>query len=107
MYALAGFRYFVFNERNGRIQLVIGGLVVVSGIVFRLSRMEWCVLLICIMAVTCLEMVNTSIERVCAMLSAEYHPMIKVIKDVAAAAVLWAAVLSAIIGAIIFLPHIF
>lgn len=62
--------------------------------------------LFCIALVTGLEMVNTALERVCAMLSTEYHPMIKIIKDVAAGAVWWASIFCIIIGVIIFLPYL-
>ena len=105
-FASAGIKYFFKNERNGKIQLVIGLLVISLGLVVNLSTVEWCIILGCIALVIALEMVNTSLERVCDMLSTEYHPMIKIIKDVAAGAVLWAAIFCATIGCIIFTPHL-
>ena len=50
-------------------------------------------------------MVNSAIEKVCNLITTEYNPAIKTIKDIAAGAVLFAAVVTAIIGAIIFVPY--
>ncbi len=105
-FASAGIKYFFKNERHGKIQLVIALLVISLGFIVQLSAVEWCIILSCISLVIALEMVNTSLERVCAMLSEAYHPIIKIIKDVAAGAVLWSAIFSTIIGCIIFIPHL-
>lgn len=105
-YAIDGIKYFFRSERNGRIQLLIAVTVIVLGFIIELSAMEWCIILGCIALVISLEMMNTALERVCAMLSLEFHPMVKIIKDVAAGAVLWAVVFCSIIGLIIFIPHI-
>ena len=51
-----------------------------------------------------LEMMNTAIEKLCDMVQPDKHPEVKIIKDIAAGAVLVAAVCSVIIGAFIFLP---
>ena len=56
--------------------------------------------------VLAMEMTNSVIEKLIDFLNPAQHPQIKWIKDVAAGAVLWTAVLSAIIGTIIFLPKI-
>jgi len=105
-FATEGIKYFFKSERNGRIQAVIAFVVVAAGFYVGLSPLEWCLILGCIALVIALEMVNTSLERVCAMLSTEFHPMVKIIKDVAAGAVLWAAIFCAVIGCIIFIPHL-
>lgn len=106
-FATEGIKYFFKSERNGRIQAAIAFAVVAMSFYLGLSPLEWCVILGCIALMIALEMVNTSLERICAMLSLEFHPMIKIIKDVAAGAVLWAAVFCALIGCIIFIPHLF
>ncbi len=58
------------------------------------------------MQVICLEMVNTAIEKTVDLVTSEYHPYAKIAKDVAAGAVLIAAIFSVIIGGIIFLPYL-
>ncbi len=105
-YATAGILYFFKTERNGRIQGVMAVVVIGAGIYFRISSIEWCFILGSIGLILSLEMVNTAIERVCEMLSKDYHPMIKIIKDVAAGAVWWSALFAALIGAFIFVPHV-
>ena len=80
--------------------------MIILGWVFQIDAMEWMVILLCITAVLTLEMINTAIEKLCDVVHPGYHPQIKVIKDIAAGAVLLAAVGSVIAGAIIFLPKI-
>lgn len=105
-YALTGWLYFFKNETNGKIQLVIAALVIVSGFVFEINKSEWIYIMLCIGCVIGLEMVNTSIETLANRLHPEKHPEIKVVKDVAAGAVLWAAIICVIIGILIFLPKV-
>lgn len=105
-FAIAGLKVFFKGEQNGRIQLAIAFLVIVSGMFTGLSSIDWCIILLCIALVLSLEMVNTAIERICNMQTTEFHPSIKIIKDVAAAAVLWSALISAIVGMLVFIPYI-
>jgi diacylglycerol kinase len=105
-YATSGILYFFKTERNGRIQGVSALLVVGAGIYFRITSIEWCFIVASIGLILSLEMLNTAIERVCEMLSKDYHPMVKIIKDVAAGAVWWSALFAAVIGSIIFAPYV-
>lgn len=105
-YATNGIIYFFKTERNGRIQAIIALLVVGAGVYFHISTVEWCFILASIGLIISLEMVNTAIERICEMLSKDYHPTVKIIKDLAAGAVWWSALVAALIGAFIFIPHI-
>ena len=81
-------------------------MVIVSGFALKVSVTEWMILLSCIGLVVSLEMVNSTIEKICDHVNPHIHPSIKIIKDIAAGAVLWSALISAIIGLIIFLPKI-
>lgn len=105
-FALHGVYHFFRRERNGQIQGVLAGLAIGAGFVFDISRLEWISVLICTGLVISLEMLNSAVERICNMYTTEFHPAIKIIKDVAAAAVLWSAFLSLVVGMIVFLPHI-
>lgn len=80
--------------------------VVLIAWAFHVSASEWIVLLACIASVLSLEMINSSIEKICNLVHPTYHPAIKTIKDMAAAAVLFVSIITAIIGAIIFIPKI-
>lgn len=105
--AFNGIRYFFKAERNGKIQLAISFFVILTGCYFRLSPVEWVFVFLCIGAVIALEMLNSALEHLCNLVHSSFHPTIKIIKDVAAGAVLFTAIVSVIIGLIIFLPKIF
>ena len=104
LFAAQGIRQFFSRERNGKIQIVFGAAAVVLGLTVSLSSFQWLLVLFCIGLVISLEMVNSAIERYCDLVTTDFHPGIKVIKDVAAGAVLVASITSLIIGLIIFIP---
>lgn len=104
--AFAGMAYFFTNDRNGKIHLAITIAVVVASIALHISTIEWMIVLLCIALVIGLEMLNSALEKLCDLVEPNYHPTIKVIKDVSAAAVVLAAIISVVIGVIIFLPKI-
>jgi undecaprenol kinase/diacylglycerol kinase (ATP) len=106
-YPLQGWVSFFRHEKNGQIQLLIAVFVVIAGFLLSISVIEWMMVLACIGVVIALEMINSAIEKFCDHVNPQVHPTIKFVKDIAAGAVLWVAVISAIIGAIIFLPKIF
>lgn len=106
IYAFSGVKYFFLNERNGKIQLCLAVLTFLLGTGLGLTSAEWIAILICIASVISLEMLNTAIENLCDLVHEEFHPKIKIAKDVAAGAVLCASIISAIIGSIIFIPKI-
>ncbi len=105
--AFNGIRLFFWNERNGKIQLAVSILVIIASAVLQISPVEWMFVCICIGMVILSEILNSAVEKICDLISESYHPAIKIIKDISAAAVLWAAILSVIIGCIIFIPKIF
>jgi diacylglycerol kinase len=104
--AFNGMAAFFLNDRNGKIHLAFIAALIVCGFVFGISKQEWISILTCIAIVMALEMANASIEKLCDTVHPSIHPNIKWIKDVAAAAVLWAAIFSAIIGLIVFVPKL-
>jgi diacylglycerol kinase len=105
-YAFKGLKDLFKSQVNARIHLLVAFFVVIAGIIFHISRMEWIMLVFCIMLVLSLEAVNTAMEYLTDLVSPGYHPLAGKAKDVAAAAVLWAAIGSIIIGGLIFLPKI-
>ncbi len=107
LYAYEGLVVFFRHERNGRIQLLAALAVIVAAFILDVNKLEWIALIACIAVVLSLEMVNSAIEKICNLVHPAQHPAVKIIKDMAAAAVLWAAVCSVAIAAIIFLPRIF
>ena len=105
-YAFAGLRLLLREEHNARIHATITVLVVVAGIVLRVSPVEWGVLVICIGMVLAAEAFNSAIERMANYLTTERDDRIRDIKDLAAGAVLLCAIAAAIVGLIVFVPHI-
>lgn len=106
-FALNGWIAFFRKDANGQIELFIAVMVIVAGFLLHISVTEWMIVLSCIGVVVSLEMLNAAIEKICDHLHPERHPVIGFVKDVAAGAVLWASVIAAVIGLLIFLPKIF
>ena len=106
VYAFAGIVTFFRYERNGKIQLLAAVIATIAGGLLKISMHEWMWLCACIATVLSFEMMNSVIEKICNLVQPEYHPAVKVIKDIAAAAVLLFSIASAVIGSLIFLPKI-
>ena len=104
MFAIVGAKQFFSRDRNGKIHTVIGITAIVLGFTVSLSSFQWLLVLFCIGLVISLEMINSAIEKYCDLVTTDFHPGIKVIKDVAAGAVLVASLMSLVIGLIIFIP---
>jgi diacylglycerol kinase len=105
-YAFAGLRYVLWSERNARIHLAIAILVVLLGAWLRLSAVEWVLIIAAIALVFAGEMLNTVVELTVDMVTVERNPLAKRAKDVAAGAVLVAAIAAAIMGLIILGPRL-
>src|SRR5687767_9263852 len=87
--AFAGLNYFFRHERNGRVLLIIGVFIVILGKLLNITQHEWIVVLVCISTVLSAEMMNSALEKLCNYLQPSFNLQIKIIKDVAAAAVLF------------------
>lgn len=107
IHAAGGISHTFCKETNFRIHVAVMALAVTLGVVLQISAIEWLFVAGCSMLVLSMELMNTAIENVCDLISKDYHPLIKIIKDVAAAAVLVSAVGSVITGSIIFFPKLF
>ena len=106
-YALNGLKEAFMRERNFRIHLFVTVLVIAFSFYVKLSAIEWSLILIMIQTVLIAELVNSLLERIIDYIKPEYHIQAKIIKDVAAAVVLIAAIFSVIVGLIVFIPKIF
>jgi len=93
------------REQNMRFHVVAAVIVVVVGMLTGLTFLEWCIIIVVIGLVFAAEMFNTAIERVVDLASPDIHPLAKQAKDIAAGAVLVIAVISVIIGILIFIPN--
>lgn len=106
-YAISGILDCIKLERNLRIHLCAAVLVIGFAIFFSITKVEWLIILLLIGGMAALELVNSAVERVVDLVTKDYHPLAKQAKDMAAGAVFVYAILSVVIGAIIFLPYLF
>jgi diacylglycerol kinase len=102
-YALQGFSHAIQTQRSMRIHLVIAALVVVAGVLLQLSHIEWAIIAICVGLVLASELINTALEAVVDIASPEVHPKAKIAKDAAAAAVFVFAIVSVVVGLLVFI----
>jgi undecaprenol kinase len=105
-YAWQGILYGAKKEANFKFHLTAAIVVCIAAFYFSITKIEWLFVLIAIGGMLTLELINSAIEKVVDLVTGEYHPLAKAAKDLAAGAVLVYAILSAIIGFIIFLPKI-
>ncbi|MCZ8292708.1 MAG: diacylglycerol kinase family protein [Hylemonella sp.] len=105
-YALAGLRTLLLTQHNAWLHAAATVVVVVAGLVLGLSRTEWCWLVLAMTLVWMAEALNTALEFLADAVTQEFHPLILQAKDVAAAAVLIAAIGALVIGLLVFGPHL-
>ena len=105
-HAYDGIVYAVVRESNMHIHLLASLLVVVAGVIFGITRVEWFICIILIGLVISLELINTAIEACVDLITTKENPLAKVAKDVSAGAVLVISIVAAIIGLSIFIPRL-
>ena len=103
-YAGRGIKIVFGSEPNMKIHIFVAMLVILCGFVFKINITEWILCLLCIGLVFSAEMLNTAIENVVDLASPEHHELAGKAKDIAAGAVLICAIISVVIGLLIFVP---
>ena len=106
-YALQGIVYTVKTQRNMQIHVAAAGIVLAAAWWLQIPRSDVLLVFFSIALVTALELVNTAIEAVVDLASPTWHPQAKIAKDAAAGAVLVAALVSVVIGVMIFGPPLY
>jgi diacylglycerol kinase (ATP) len=105
-YALNGLFFFLKTEANAIIHLLAGIAALILCFILHCSLIETVLIIGAAGFVWVAELFNTAIEESMDLISLDKNPQIKIIKDLAAAAVLVAAITALIIGSIIFIPKI-
>ncbi|WP_423190554.1 diacylglycerol kinase family protein [Alkalibacterium sp. f15] len=105
-YASWGVKTAFKEERNMRTHVMSGLFVFGLSLFLGLTRDEWLWLLLVSYLVFVMELINTVVENVVDLVTEEYHPIAKKVKDMAAAVVLVTAVFAVVIGTIIILPKL-
>ncbi len=103
-YAFEGVATAYKTEQNLRIHTIVAILVVIFGFLFKISHLEWFICLILIGLVLMAEFFNTALENIVDMITMDINPYAKKAKDMASSGVLAMALISAIVGLIIFIP---
>jgi len=106
-YAIRGLKQAVLTEPNIRIELWLLLAAVTAGWLLQIDSICWLAIVLCAAAVLGLELLNTAVEHLCNLVSPGYHPQVKIIKDMSAAAVLVAAACSVVVAALIFIPRFY
>jgi diacylglycerol kinase (ATP) len=105
-YAINGIGLLFKQEQNSWIHCFVAICVVISGFLLHISHTEWIAVAIAIGLVLSAEAFNSAIELLCDHVCPDISNRIKQIKDLAAGAVLFAAISAAIVGLIIFIPKL-
>lgn len=105
-YAFNGLRVLIIEEHNARIHLMATILVLIAGVFFKISVIEWGMIAFSIGFVFSMEAINSAIENLSDFVSPNKQKLIKKVKDLSAAAVLISAITSLIIGCLVFIPKI-
>lgn len=104
--ALQGIIQVVRWERNMRIHLFLGLLVVIFATVLGVSRLEMVALITVIGVVFMAELFNTAVEEIVNLITPDFYPLAGIIKNVSAGAVLVAALISVAVGYLVFVDYI-
>lgn len=104
-YAFIGMRRLL-GEAHARFHLCAAVVVIAAGVFFGIAPWEWVAVSLCIGGVLGAEALNTAIEVLADRITRQKDPMIGAAKDLGAAAVLFFAIASVVVGLIIFLPKI-
>lgn len=105
-YAFNGIIYLIKSQQNAWIHLCAAGIVITAGFYFSVSITEWIILTLTIGMVFSAEAINTAIEIIMDKISPDLDKTTGRIKDIAAGAVLIAAIAALIVGGLIFIPKI-
>lgn len=106
-YAVRGLIKTFREEQNLRVQAAAALAVAFLAYYFKVSRLEWALLVFAVSLVILAEIINSAVERVTDVLKPRINSYAKEIKDIMAAAVMLASLAAAVIGLIIFGPYIF
>jgi diacylglycerol kinase (ATP) len=105
-FALEGIVHTLNHEKNMRVHFMAGFLALIFGIYLNLSAVEFMLLSVTVCFVLIAEMFNTAVEYAVDLIEENFHPLAKVIKDIAAGAVFVSAVNAAVVGYLILFKQV-
>lgn len=105
-HAVDGIIYAIENEQNILIMMIATVLVFIASFILKVSKIELCLIVICIGMVIACELVNSAIEACVDLETTKTNPLAKIAKDCASGASLVLSVSSLFVAGIIFIPKI-
>ena len=105
-YSMDGLLYAYKNEKSLWMHGFCTIIAVCLGIIFRISLVQWSMILISLGVILSIELLNTAIEAVVDMVTLEYHPLAKIAKDCGSAATFIAVLMGIIISGFVFIPKV-
>lgn len=105
--AIQGFLWAVRTQRHMRYHCIIAVGVILAGLIFKVSALEFILLVFGVVLVLFAELINTACEALVDLISPDFHPLARRVKDVAAGAVLLVSVGVAIMGYLILAGYVF
>ncbi|MFN8325672.1 diacylglycerol kinase [Flavobacterium sp.] len=103
-YAVKGAIKLITTEHSVMVQSSLAVLMIIAGFYFNISREEWMMQILAFGLVLGIESLNTAVEKVADFIHPEYHEKIGFIKDIAAGAVMFAAMAAIAVGLLIYVP---
>lgn len=101
-YAYEGLKYALSTQQNMQFHFSVAFIALILAIVLELPKTEILFVLLAVTLVIVCELINTAVEKAVDLAMPDRHPLAKIAKDVAAAAVLVSAVFAAIVGMVVF-----
>jgi diacylglycerol kinase len=105
LFAFKGIAAVFRSEPNMHLHVLASIIVAVMAFRFEVTKIEWCILILCIGMVWVAETFNTALETLTNLVSPDHNILAGKTKDLAAGAVLLASITAAIVGIIVFLPY--
>ena len=105
-HAWDGVAAVALRQHNARIHLAAAAAAVAAGVAFRISGVEWCLVVLAVAAVWSAEAMNTALEALADAVAPDPSPAVGHAKDIAAGAVLLTALGAAVVGTIVFGPRL-
>lgn len=105
-YAVTGVINSLKTEKNMKFHFLIAFLVILLSLFFDFTRVELLLLFFAIVLVLIVEMINTAIETTIDLITNEYHPLARRVKDISAGAVLIATINALLVGYLLFFDRL-
>ncbi|WP_445452430.1 diacylglycerol kinase [Flavobacterium sp. 25HG05S-40] len=103
-FAVKGAFKLITTEHSVMVQSSLAVILIIAGFVFDISREEWMMQILTFGLVLSIESLNTAVEKIADFIHPEFHDRIGFIKDIAAGAVMFAALAAIAVGLLIYVP---